>query len=504
MAITGNPGDLATGGFGTGISGRAATPRDVERAVARGEAMGASRTSGGGGSGNVRGNEFSGTGVGGSALGLLSAQPVSPMAPYGNAFDFTGAELTQALMSLNKANMPGAGMWDLLGLQSALKKPENIAMSEALGGPFISYQDEPAPTPSLPSGVLGGAFNQPPLTASTQPVASQQQDMGPLSDAAISAALSYQNTPLENDIAYLASRVGPSASPEALALVEPAFVTELARELRKAEETTGTTARINDLYRSPDTQGELYTRLKAQDPNYMVAPAGSSWHQGAIAADIARSPVLNYMRANTPSTLNFPYGQNDLVHVQLSDPEIAALGYQMKANKFDKSPLRAFTSTMGDGGFMLAGGDFGQMSPVSVAAAPSPSPVPVRAVMPQQPTNVAFNQPLAPRTPTPTVIDRIATSVLGIPGYDTGPGLLSGAAKAGEYGSQMLAASQPQGVEPAAVTAPPVNRPTAAPTSLASLLFERGMERRGEGRRRKRKSTTTEQMQSDTIGGLLA
>jgi hypothetical protein len=542
MAITGNPGDLATGGFGTGVRGVAATPRDVANAVSRGEAMAGARM-GGGGQGNNR---------------------AGPLSVYGNEFTFTDEELKNAALSgagllFGTPQNPSIGM--LMDMQKQVNaNPQLKGVLNAIQAPFkAGYQapsgllDSAVSTATAPSGSFQGFglpdvdLNNPlasgmlatqnnefysslpsiapmmgvaptdklaaymgnptmttgPRVGSAMPQGIlQQQDMGPLSDAAVSAALGYQNTPLENDIAYLASRVGPSASPEALALVEPTFVTELARELRKAEEATGTTARINDLYRSPDTQGELYTRLKAQDPNYMVAPAGSSWHQGAIAADIARSPVLNYMRANTPSTLNFPYGQNDLVHVQLSDPEIAALGYQMNANKFDKSPLRAFTSTMGDGGFMLAGGDFGQMSPVSVAAAPSPAPV--RAVMPQQPTNVAFNQPLAPRTPTPTVIDRIATSVLGIPGYDTGPGLLSGAAKAGEYGSQMLAASQPQGVEPAAVTAPPVNRPTAAPTSLASLLFERGMERRGEGRRRKRKSTTTEQMQSDTIGGLLA
>lgn len=46
-AIGGNPGDLATGGFGTGISGQAATPRDVASAVSRGESMAASRGEGG-------------------------------------------------------------------------------------------------------------------------------------------------------------------------------------------------------------------------------------------------------------------------------------------------------------------------------------------------------------------------------------------------------------------------------------------------------------------------
>ena len=496
MAITGNPGDLATGGFGTGVRGVAATPRDVANAVARGEAMAGARANEGGrdvGTG-FRGPATTWGGaqsvVPGSALSLLGNQSASPMAPYGNAFDFTPAELTSAIKSMNRAGLPGAGMFDLLGLQSALQRPENIAMSEALGGPFLSDQ---VSSFSVPSGILGGALNAALPSAQGATVA-QEQDMGPLSDAAISAALSYQNTPLEDDIAYLASRVGPSASPEALALVEPAFVTELARELRKAEEATGTTARINDLYRSPDTQGQLYAELKAQNPNYMVAPAGQSWHQAAVAADISRSPVLSYMRANVPSSLNFPYGENDLVHVQLSDPTLASLG-------INKATRGAFSTTLADTGSLLGGGDMGQMTPTYAAAAPSPSPAPVRAVMPQ---TAAATPTLPPRTPTPTMMDRVAANLFGIPAYDTGPGILGGAAKAGEYGSQLLAGSQPQVVEAAsALEAPPVRRPTGEPTSLASLLRERASSR-NDDRRRRRRSTTTEQTMNDTIGGLLA
>jgi phosphoribosylcarboxyaminoimidazole (NCAIR) mutase len=320
----------------------------------------------------------------------------------------------------------------------------------------------------------------------------QQQDMGPLSDAAVSSALSYQNTPLENDIAYLASRVGPSASPEALALVEPRFVTELAREIRAAEEATGTTARINDMYRSPETQGQIYADLKAQNPNYMVAPAGSSWHQAAVAADIARSPVLNYMRENTPSSLNFPFGQEDLVHVQMSNPMMASLG-------INRGTRSAFGSTMGDGGFMLAGGDMGQMTPTSVASAsPSPSPAPVRSVM--APSGMAFNRGLLAAS-QPQVASNTSTSV---PAQAVmAPGGMS--FNAGLLGQQILAGSQPQVVDnSSAPEAPPVVRPTGAPTRLASLLFDRGMNRSEERRRRKRKSTNTDQMQSDAIGGLLA
>lgn len=578
MAITGNPGDLATGGFGTGVRGVAATPRDVANAVARGNAMAAARA-GGGGEGGNRGTSVR-----------------SPLAVYGDEFTFTNEELNNAILSNAPALLGSRMNPSVLELMAMQKKtnasPELQGIAAAMRAPFMAgYQQSLAPTGLLDSAVnavsapasgfpkfdrlttvpsypevgnvlMGETVNSPynnitnsfynSILAKTPsygelenvamgstvgspynnitgnfapayspvntpsgmtfnggllgtPSAAPQQDMGPLSDAAISAALNYQNTPLENDIAYLASRIGPSASPEALALVEPRFVTELAKSIRAAEAETGETARINDMYRSPETQGQLYAELKAQDPNYMVAPAGRSLHQGAFSADIARGPILNYMRANVPSSLNFPYGQKDLVHVQLSNPEMAALGYKMTPKGVDKSPFGAFTSTIGDGGFMFAGSDLGQIAPIQVAAAPSPAPV--QAVMPQNQTRVAATPSLPPRTPTPSLLGRFATALTGIPGYDTGPGLLGGGFKPAEVGTQLLASSQPQVVNPVAAEAPPVNRPTAAPVRLASLLLEAARERSGEGRRdrrRRKPSTTTEQTMSDTIGGLLA
>ena len=145
-----------------------------------------------------------------------------------------------------------------------------------------------------------------------------------------------------------------------------------------------------------------------------------------------------------------------------------------------------------------------------VAAAPSPAPVQTAA--PQEQARVAATPSLPPRTPTPSLLGRFATAITGIPGYDTGPGLLSGGFKPAEIGTQILAGAQPQVVEAAsALEPPPVNRPKAEPTRLASLLFDRAVERArergGEGRRdrrRKKPSTTTEQTMSDTIEGLLA
>ena len=444
-------------------------------------------------------------------------------APFTDAYQQKSVPSGLLDSAVKTASGPSSGFpeFDRLTSVPSYAANANSVMGLTVGSPYNNITNDFAPASSPVNGPAGMTFNAegigiPSVSQSgmsfnggllgTSLAAPQQQDMGPLSDAAISAALSYQNSPLENDIAFLASRIGPSASPEALALVEPKFVTELAKEIRTAEEATGTTARINDMYRSPETQGKLYAELKAQDPNYMVAPAGKSLHQGAFSADISRGPVLDYMRANTPASLNFPYGPRDLVHVQLSDPEIAALGYNVTSGRVDKSPFGAFTSTIGDdGGVMFAGGDMGQLTPSSIAASPSPAPAFVQTAAPQEQARVAATPSLPPRTPTPSLLGRFATALTGIPGYDTGPGLLGGGFKTAEIGTQLLAGSQPQVVEAAsAPEAPPAVRPAAEPVSLASLLIDRAISRGEDRKRRKRMSTTVEQMQRDTIGGLLA
>jgi len=507
------------------------------------EAMASARIGGGGGGNNragpldVYGNEFNFTdeelkNAALSGAGLLFGTPQNPtigmlmdmqkqvnanpqlkgvlnaiQAPFKAGYQVPSGLLDSAISTATapSGSFQGFGLPEV-DLSSPITSPNPDARYNELYSslPSVAPMMGVAPTDKL-AGYMGSqTMTTGPRVGSAMPQGIlQQQDMGPLSDAAVSAALGYQNTPLENDIAYLASRVGPSASPEALALVEPRFVTELAKSIRAAEAATGETARINDMYRSPETQGQLYAELKAQDPNYMVAPAGRSLHQGAFSADIARGPILNYMRANVPSSLNFPYGQKDLVHVQLSNPEMAALGYKMTPKGVDKSPFGAFTSTIGDGGFMFAGSDLGQIAPIQVAAAPSPAPV--RAVMPQTANagllGAARVEAAQVAAAAPSTIP--AQTVMAPGGMAFNAGLLA---------PQILAQAQPQVVEAAsAPEAPPAVRPTGAPTRLASLLFdralERAMERGGEGRRdrrRKKPSTTIEQTMSDTIEGLLA
>ena len=158
MATTGKPGEsaMARAEAQRGVSssgGLAASTRD-------GGFAGAGNFGGGSGGGLANSTRDGGfQSAGNFAIGnRVAANQASPMSIYGDAFDFTPQELTASLMSMNKAGLPGAGLLDLMSLRSALQKPQNIAMSEALGGPLVAYQNEPTPNFSLPSGVLGGAF----------------------------------------------------------------------------------------------------------------------------------------------------------------------------------------------------------------------------------------------------------------------------------------------------------------------------------------------------------
>lgn len=181
--------------------------------------------------------------------------------------------------------------------------------------------------------------------------------------SAVSYGLNYQNSPIENDMGFLSSRMSPNASPEALSLISPSFVSGLAGGIQDAENATGKTAQINDMYRSPETQAGIFDRSRTQ--GFMAAPAGQSWHQAAAAADISRGPVLDYMRANTPNGMVFPFGEKDLVHVQMT-PEALA---QADINRGSRG---AFTTTMTEAPTVAPGmNEYGNMSNAKFANLPA-------------------------------------------------------------------------------------------------------------------------------------
>lgn len=158
MAITGNPGDLATGGFGTGIGGLAATGRDLANAVARGEAMardresrggglagGAGRT-GGGGTGVMR-DYTAGNLLGGLLGGGFQVQPAAaqaagmgtgfrgPMGTWGSAASVVPGSMLQSQMQ----NALSSGLLNAAGAY----RSGQMNLNQALGAiqPFGGYYD---------------------------------------------------------------------------------------------------------------------------------------------------------------------------------------------------------------------------------------------------------------------------------------------------------------------------------------------------------------------------
>lgn len=165
MAITGNPGDLATGGFGTGVRGVAATPRDLANAVARQESMAVAREIG---QGSNIGTGFRGPvgtwGSPGSIVpgSLLDRATRSPLSPYGNAFRVTQDDLINAAIA--NATLLGSGdpLNPSLGeLQSLAKQvqesPELQGVLASVYGPFLNGTRNEVP-PGLLSQAVQGAL----------------------------------------------------------------------------------------------------------------------------------------------------------------------------------------------------------------------------------------------------------------------------------------------------------------------------------------------------------
>jgi spore germination cell wall hydrolase CwlJ-like protein len=440
------------------------------------------------------------------------------MAPYGNAFDFTAKELTSALKSMNKANLPGAGAWELLGLQAALKKPENMAMSEALGGPFASDYIASETAFSVPSGVLGGALNEalPSATMaapSIEDAISSETYSGPkgvtsLTPAARAASVNVQGFNIPQ-VAY---------SPEELDAATRMVLAE-SSNIVNAQGGLNTPAAqaVADVIRNRVISEQFpFTVQGVLSQRNQFEPYGSGAYLGAqygpenpnytAVSDLVRGVLSGETAPVVGGAVNF--GNNAIIQgrptaSQRTQNAFAQMGADPNSVTFYSARNPASVQqTFG----VLPGArpvDFG--ASVQVAARPQ-APVAdlVSAMVQPEQARAAASPSLPPRTSTPTFIDRLATNVFGTPSYDTGPGILGGAAKASEMGTQILAGSQPQVVEPAAVAPPPVNRPTGEPTRLASLLIDRAIARGEDRRRRRRRSTTEENMQSDTIGGLLA
>lgn len=518
MAVTGKPGEsaMARAEAQRGVSsfgGLASSTRD-------GGFASAGRAGGGGAAGTgFRGPATTWGGaqsvVPGSAL---ARQMSSPLSPYGGALNVTQDQLVDAALSNARLfggtiQNPSLGMLQQMGAQ-VQASPQ---LQGVLGGIYGPFMTEGAPVP-VSSNLLEGSLNAA-LPASTgvnniTPSISDMIDSGTysgpkgvsaLTPAARMASVQAQGlnvpevafTPQELDAATrmvlaessnIVNPQGGLSTPAAQAVADVIRNRVLSEQFPSTVQGVLSQPRQFEPYGSGAYMGAQYG---PQNPNF------------AAVQDVVRGVLSGEAAPVVGGAVNF--GNNAIIQGRPTASMRTQNAFaQMAADPNSVTFYSARNPASVQQTFGVLPGarpvDFG--SPVQVAVAPSPAPAPVRAVMPQ---TVAATPSLPPRTPTPSTLDRLATSLLGVPGYDAGPGFFSGAAKAGEYGTQLLAGSQPQVVEAAsAPVAPPINRPTGGTTRLASLLLDRAMERGGGDRRRKRRSTTSEEMMTDTIGGLLA
>lgn len=166
MAITGNPGDLATGGFGTGISGQAATARDVAAAVDRGAAMAADRQ---GGAGGLLGNAMRAGGFAGAAM------PAARPASYANQL----------------AVSRGAGTLGQLGSTPLAPNDAQVAMQKAaiLGAALRAQYGN--------AGLLGGGID-----ALARTIAGEAAGETPLGQTAVAQTMLNRMALAASDPAY--------------------------------------------------------------------------------------------------------------------------------------------------------------------------------------------------------------------------------------------------------------------------------------------------------------
>jgi hypothetical protein len=497
--------------------------------------------------------------------GNRTANSASPMSAYGNEFTFTDEELKNAALSeagilLGSRLNPTVGMLydmqkktnaspQLQGVLNAIQAPfkagyqspsvpsglldsavktasgsssgfpefdrlttipsyaenANSVMGLTVGSPYNNITNDFAPASSPVNGSAGMTFNGGllgnPSNVSQQP--NTDTFASGMLGAQLAAIKAGENIP---------SPLSPSMTGEGWVDIEPGVnvnspeVQDLIRMAKAASAQTGQRLTITSGV-APRSAGSLQhpagvaIDLRAYSPvtgeglaNYQSPETFAAYESVAKAMRAAQQagfPEYNdtfrwggYF-SGTPET----YGALDLMHFDVNNPK----GLGMAGGSFETGLTPQMRETWGIDTPTAAS----PSGPIVVAAAPSPAPAPVQSVM--APGGMAFNSGLLaasqPQVASNTSTSAPAQAVMAPGGMSFNAGLL---------GQQILAGSQPQVVDnSSAPEAPPIVRPTGAPTRLASLLFDRGMNR-SEERRRKRKSTNTDQMQSDAIGGLLA
>jgi len=364
MAITGNPGDLATGGFGTGISGRAATPGNVASAVSRGNSMAAGRQ--GGGPGPAGGLLAGATRAGGWAGAAPASVPDTSIAH---------------LMALSR----GPGTLGLLGSTPVAPNAAEVAMQKArilqaaLGPTYGNTGLMAGGIDALARTIAGEAAGETPLgqTAVAQTMlnrmalAAANPSYGYLNNLKQYSAYTDQNAPFQ------AAMPGTPEYDNALQAIANAMNPN------------------NALPEAVQTATHYYA---SKGPNAINAP---SWAKGQDFTQLG-AHTFGLASELNPGTVASLLGSTP------ARPSAAEIANNAVAAVTAGRPISTTPA------IPVAG-------PIDI----TPRPVAVPTTVAAAPTQVATNQtpfayPSRPVTPTPSAVQQWAHNLLGTTNYGTG------------------------------------------------------------------------------------
>ena len=369
MAITGNPGDLATGGFGTGISGRAATPGNVASAVSRGNAMAAGRMGGGPGpAGGLLGSAMRAGGFAGAApAGMPGASFANQLAVSRGAgllgqLGGTPLALNDAQIALEKARILEGALRAQYGNAGLLKGGVD-ALARTIAGEAAGETD------------LG-------QTAVAQTMLNRMALAASNPDYNYLDRLSQFNAYTDKNKPFQAAAPGTPEYDRALTSIANA---------------------MNPNNALPDTVRNATHYYASEGANAINAP---SWARGQNFTQLG-AHTFGLASELSPQTVAAAIGRSP------AQPSVSQAANNIVASV---APARPVSMT--------------PMAPAVPTAGPidiTPRPVALPpATMPAEPVQTAMApvMPSRPYTPTPTRLEQIASQIFGNTLYDDGTKLL--------------------------------------------------------------------------------
>jgi len=381
MAITGNPGDLATGGFGTGISGRAATPGNVASAVSRGNAMAAGRMGGGPGpTGGLLGNAMRAGGFAGAAsAGMPGASLANQLAVSRGAgllgqLGGTPLALNDAQIAMEKARILEAALRAQYGNAGLLKGGVD-ALARTIAGEAAGETDlgQTAVAQTMLNRMALASANPEYSYLDRLPQYSAFTDKNKPFQAAAPGTPEYNRA-----LTSIANAMNPNnALPDAVRNATHYYASEGANAIN-----------------APSwARGQNFTQLGA--------------HTFGLASELSPQTVAAAL-GRTPAQPSITQGANNVVASVAPMRVVPTAPVMPTVSQMRVVPTAPAVPTVG---------------PIDITPRPAALPP---ATMPAEPVQTAMApvMPSRPYTPTPTRLEQIASQIFGNTLYDDGTKLL--------------------------------------------------------------------------------